>query len=60
MYLLGIYVLQITSNDSSNAVSFLHGSQTALNSIVTEDGQLLLTGNGSTLGKIISACLLAC
>jgi len=30
-------------------VSFLQGGQAALNSLVTEDGQLLLTGSGSAL-----------
>jgi len=47
-------VLQIASNENSATVSFLQGSQAALNPLVTEDGQLLLTGNGSTLSMIIT------
>jgi len=33
-------------------VNILQGSQAALNTLVTEDGQLLLAGNGSTLSTI--------
>jgi len=36
-------------------VSLLQGSQaTALSSLITEDGQLLLTDNGSTLSMNLS------
>jgi len=38
-------------------VSFLQGSQAALNTLVTEDGQLLLAGNGSALSTITLSLL---